>query len=133
MAKLAGTPSSLLLNFGSTFLAACGSPLSGAMRARDFAAVVGAEMPDVMLPVDEFRLQYFAAESFSKFPFPLPGVDRETAAYQKFWEAEESCKVANGRLVDWESRASLNTAMLRKLGLPLQMSWGNSPGTNVRV
>nr|WKV33425.1 MAG: RNA-dependent RNA polymerase [Riboviria sp.] len=114
MAILAGVPSSKLHSFATNFLLACGSPLSGAMRARDYQTVVSAEMPPLDLDTEDFRLQYFAAESFSKFPFPLPGVDREVVAYQKFWEAEESCKVANSRLVDWESRASLDIAMLRR-------------------
>lgn len=114
MAESAGVPSVQLHHLASCFLSACGSPLAGAMRARDYLAVVSAEMPDVNLDSEEFRLQYFAAEAFSKYPFPLPGVDREATAYQKFWEAEESCKVANSRLVDWESRASLDTAMFRR-------------------
>lgn len=62
----------------------------------------------------EFRDAYWAAESFSKMPFPLEGVDRERSAYEKFFDADQKCAVANAALVEWETRHSLPRGSLRR-------------------
>ncbi len=91
-----------------TFFEAVGSPLLGPAILGDYAAIVGAPMPELDQPVEVFRDQYWAAESWSKYPFDLPGVNREGAAYEKFFEAESQCAAANGSLVEWDSRPMLD-------------------------
>jgi hypothetical protein len=63
--------------------------------------------------VDEFRDHYWSTESFSKMPFDI-GVDREAAAYQKFWEAEEHCRLFNSKLVGWDTRPSVDYQLMAR-------------------
>lgn len=46
-----------------------------------------------------FSEAYWRAESLSKFPFPIAGVDRASRAITAFYDAEQRCKDANRRLV----------------------------------
>lgn len=93
--------------FATKFLTAIGSPLAGAARQRNPLPLISAEVNFDEPCTQTFRDAYWAAESFSKLPFEVEGVDRVQVAYQKFWEAEEKCQVANSRLVDWRNRLNL--------------------------
>lgn len=106
-------PSDAFLGFSASFLAACGSPLEGAIRSRDFNRVVSAPFPSLSLDVDDFRDAYWAAEALSKTPFDIPGVNREQTALEKFFQAEEVCQRANSALCEFESRPSLPVKELR--------------------
>lgn len=54
--------------------------------------------------VESFRLDYWAAEMWSKYPFEIEGIDRASVATQKFLEAETLCASANHLLTDGFSR-----------------------------
>ncbi len=98
----------------SAFLLGCESPLLGAAVREDYGTLVNAPMPLVDQDSSTFRDEYWAAEAWSKYPFVLPGVNRETTAFEKFFEAEEQCRVANSRLVGWDSRCSLDIKKLSR-------------------
>lgn len=100
--------------FATKFLSSLSSPLEGAARRRDPLPLISAEVDFSETCTSSFRDSYWAAEAFSKLPFEIQGVNREEVAYQKFWEAEEKCQVANSRLVDWRSRPSLPVRELEK-------------------
>lgn len=96
------------------FLLACGSDLSGAAGRKKPESLISADFPSVEQDVSDFRMQYFAAEAFSKTPWDIPGVNREAAAYEIFFKAEEACKRANARLIEFESRPSLDVLRFRR-------------------
>ena len=52
----------------------------------------------------QFKDDYWACESWSKFPFVIDGVDPAAVAMTSFWDAELRCRTANGNLTDWFSR-----------------------------
>lgn len=53
--------------------------------------------------VDEFRDAYLAVEVLSKYPFEIPGIDREKSAMDTFTEMEDLCARTNARLACyWE-------------------------------
>jgi hypothetical protein len=99
--------------FATEFLTALGSPLAGAARARDGLRLASATVDYTEPCTSTFRDSYWAAEAFSKLPWELDGVDRDEVAYQKFWEAEEKCRDANSRLVDWQNRPHLDVMRLK--------------------
>lgn len=103
-------------SFVTSFYSSLGNTrLAGLARARRWSEIVNLPMPDTTMGTDEFRDAYYASEAFSKFPFEIPGVNREAAAFAKFREAEGLCKLANSRLVDWESRVSVDVALIRRV------------------
>lgn len=63
---------------------------------------------DGSLDVTEFRDRYWAAESFSKLPFDLPGINRAERALELFRAAEVQCGRANARLCDVHGRPGVN-------------------------
>ncbi|DAD52380.1 TPA_asm: RNA-directed RNA polymerase [ssRNA phage SRR5466365_3] len=50
---------------------------------------------DSSLSPDDFEDAYQAVNLLRKYPFPLEGVDRGEAAIQKWWQAEEQCRLSN--------------------------------------
>ncbi len=78
----------------------------------DFSTLVSREA-NVLEDVEEFRDHYWSTEAFSKMPFDI-GVDREATAFQKFWDAEEHCRLYNSRLVGWDSRPSVDYQLMAR-------------------
>ncbi len=65
------------------------------------SSVLSAEVdPTLYQTAGEFLPEYWAVESVSKYPFVLPGVDREAKAILAFDEAEDRCRAANAHLCD---------------------------------
>lgn len=56
---------------------------------------------------ESFRRSYWKAEMFSKFPFPIPGLDRDAAARQAFLDAEAVCADTNSRFHDVFNRTDV--------------------------
>lgn len=81
--------------------------LAGDILKGEYERLVSLELPNVDRDSSEFRDDYWAAELASKYPFSIPGVNREVVAVTKFTAAEEQCRLSNERLVGWDSRASL--------------------------
>lgn len=78
--------------------------LNRVLRARDVKALFSALescSPQSMVTEDDprrFRVRYLVASLFKKFPFRVPGVNKNTrrnAAIEKFLEAEKSCRWFN--------------------------------------
>lgn len=90
------------------FMEACRSPLLGPALTSRHSELISAPFPDTSLPVAVFRDEYWASESWSKFPHFDLGIDREAAALKKFFEAEVQCRSSNARLTGWDSRCSMN-------------------------
>ncbi len=89
-------------------------PLKARFMAEGAKALMDVPMDYLEPDTNIFRDAYWAAEAFSKTPWELSGVNREKAAFLKFEEAEEACRVANSRLVDWSNRASLSVSLLKR-------------------
>lgn len=89
------------------FMEACGSDLLGPALTSRHSEIVAAPFPDVSLPVAKFRDEYWASESWSKYPHFDLGIDRDAAAIEKFFEAEDLCRLSNARLTEWENRSSV--------------------------
>lgn len=83
-----------------------------------------------------FADDYMLSEVLSKYPFKIPGVDREAVALAKFKDSEQQCSLANetvgvntwlssyhdsGRSVSWH--AVIETARLKVLHLLGSFSW----------
>lgn len=63
---------------------------------------------------EEFSSWYLRSECFSKFRSGGVDLKRSTLTQQKFLDAEYACELANARLVDTWSRASLNQSVWRR-------------------
>ena len=63
---------------------------------------------------EEFRANYWFAESCSKIPLELEGLDRAGSAFERFREAEAACAVANSRLCDGLNRPDLPFTLLSR-------------------
>lgn len=60
--------------------------------------LVSRTVPEGVRDPCEFLESYWRAESLSKYPHVLPGVDREARAVTAFYASEQRCKTANQRL-----------------------------------
>jgi hypothetical protein len=70
----------------------------------DPATLVHAPMPDPAgYTSEEFRVAYWQAETWSKYPFEM-GIDRKEVALANFFEFEASCAATNQRLCEVMSR-----------------------------
>lgn len=81
--------------------------LGFALRGEDLELVNQATPEPSEFSTDLFRKEYWGVEMWSKFPFEIPGIDREGAAFKSFLDAEVQCASSNSRFTDWASRVSV--------------------------
>lgn len=83
-----------------------------ASLSNDYTTLVSREAT-ILDDVGEFRDHYWSSEAYSKTPFDI-GVDRENAAYEKFFVAEGHCREANASLVGWDTRPSVDFRLMAR-------------------
>ena len=81
------------------------SALQGYPSRLDWSEVVNRKIdPTLYRNIDEFIIDYWAVESFSKFPAVVAGIDRKAEAIRRFQVAEELTRISNERTVEYLSR-----------------------------
>lgn len=78
-----------------------------------------------------FKDRYQAAEMLSKYPFEIPGVDREAEALAKFLKSEQACAVTNAQVWQWTIRSQPVPPLLLRMRGKLrqllgQFSWAEA-------